>query len=149
MVMANSHSQRIGSVGRTERLFETKERFDHLLDLAFARSAIPGHRAFHLQRGVLRNGKPALRGSQNGDSSRLAQFERALHIFCEDKAFNRCPLRLITTDQFGQTAEDLLQAGREGITGCGDDAAVFDGSQYTVTASHHPIAGRAGPWIDP
>jgi hypothetical protein len=48
MVVANSHGQRIGSVGRTERLFKTKKRFDHLLDLAFARSAIPGYSAFHL-----------------------------------------------------------------------------------------------------
>lgn len=72
MVVTNSHGQRIGSVGRTQRFFKTKEGFDHLLDLAFTSSAIPGHSAFHLQRGVLRDGKPALRGSQKGDPSRLA-----------------------------------------------------------------------------
>ena len=72
MVVANGHGQRIGSVGRTQRLFETKERFDHLLDLAFVRSAIPGYSAFYLQRGVLRDGKPAERSSQNGDPFHLA-----------------------------------------------------------------------------
>ncbi len=72
MVVTNGYGQRIGSVGRTQRLFKTKERSDHLLDLAFTSGAIPGHSAFHLQRGVLRNGKATLRGSQKGDPSRLA-----------------------------------------------------------------------------
>ncbi len=72
MVVTNGYGQRIGGVSRTQRLFKTKERFNHLLDLAFTSSAIPGYSAFHLQRGVLCNGKATLRGSQKGDPSRLA-----------------------------------------------------------------------------
>lgn len=149
MMVADGHGQRIGRVGRTDRLFEAKERLNHLLDLAFARGAISCDSAFYLQRAIFRDSKPVLRGSQNRDPSRLTQLERALYIFREDKAFDRCPLRLITTDQLGQAAVDLLQAGGKRVVRRGNDAAVFYGSQCAVTASHHPVAGRAGPRINP
>jgi hypothetical protein len=42
-----------------------------------------------------------------------------------------------------------LQAGRKGVGRRGDDAAVLDGSQYTITASHHSVAGSAGSRINP
>lgn len=148
MMMANSHRQRIGCVGRTDRLSQTKERLDHLLDLGFTRSAISRDRAFNLQRRILRNGDPTECGCQHCNPSRLAQLKRALYVFCEDKAFDGCPLRLITTDQLGQAAEDLLQAERKGVAGCGDDAAVLDGSQDTISASHHPVAGSADSRIN-
>jgi hypothetical protein len=48
MMVTNGYGQRISRVGRTDRLFEVKERLDHLLDLAFARSAISRDGAFHL-----------------------------------------------------------------------------------------------------
>ena len=128
MMVANSDSQRIGCVGRVDRLIETKECFDHLLDLAFICSAIPCDSALDLQRGILCDGKPVLRGSQKDNPPCLAQLERALCIFCEDQTFDRCPLRLMTVDQFGQSAEDLLQAGRKGVAGRRHDTAIFDGS---------------------
>lgn len=72
MMVANSHGQRISRVGRTDRLSQTKERLDHLLDLAFTRSAISCDSAFDLQWSVLRDGNPAECGRQNRNPSHLA-----------------------------------------------------------------------------
>lgn len=116
MMVADGNGQGVGGVGRARRLLEAEKRLDHPLNLTFPRSAIPCYGAFDLQWTVLCNGEPALGGGEEGDPSHLAQLERTLRVFREDEGFDGGPVRMMASDQLGQTGEDLLQSRREWFT---------------------------------
>ena len=114
-MVADGNGKGVGGVGRAWRLVEPEKGLDHPLDLALAGRTIPCHGVFHLQGRILSDGDPALDGGQEGHPSHLAELERALRIFRVHEGFDSGHIRLMSANQLGEAAKDVLQAGGERV----------------------------------
>ena len=121
MSMTNGRRERVGRVG-THGAANAQERTDHPLHLLLGCAAVADYGHLDFGRRIFRHPETMLGCRQQCDAARLSKLQRALGVAREKHLLETHSRRLLTLDDFPQSAIDQAQAlGQAGIWGNRDD----------------------------
>ena len=145
---ADCDGKGVGDIIRLGRLVKVEELSNHIDDLLLNGTAITGDGLLNLLRRALQNINAILGGSQQDDTTRLADWNRSSDVAAEVQLFNAYEVGLVLLNERVDLIVNLFKAVLHTCLSIGRDGTILQRTQKPAGIINQPIAADRGARIN-